>query len=59
MLFRREEVDLIFVYVSTYALSSTVLPVAQATGVPVVLLSLQPWPNSITRHSIASAIVGK
>ena len=41
-LFRREEVDLIFVYVSTYALSSTVLPVVQATGVPVVLLSLQP-----------------
>jgi L-arabinose isomerase len=41
-LFRREEVDLIFLYVSTYALSSTVLPVVQAARVPVVVLSLQP-----------------
>src|SRR5208283_1352858 len=36
--FRREEVDLIFLYVSTYALSSTVLPVVQETRVPVVVL---------------------
>jgi len=41
-LFRREEVDLIFLYVSTYALSSTVLPVVQETRVPVVVLNLQP-----------------
>ena len=41
-LFRREEVDLIFLYVSTYALSSTVLPVVQSAGVPVVVLNLQP-----------------
>jgi L-arabinose isomerase len=41
-LFRREEVDLIFLYVSTYALSSTVLPVVQQAGVPVVVLNLQP-----------------
>ena len=40
--FRREEVDLIFLYVSTYALSSTVLPVVQEAGVPVVVLNLQP-----------------
>ncbi len=40
--FRREEVDLIFLYVSTYALSSTVLPVVQEVGVPVVVLNLQP-----------------
>ena len=32
-LFRREEVDVIFLYVSTYALSSTVLPVVQRAGV--------------------------
>ncbi len=41
-LFRREEVEFIFLYVSTYALSSTVLPVVQHVGVPVVVLNLQP-----------------
>lgn len=41
-LFRREEVDLIFLYISTYALSSTVLPVVQRVGKPVVVLNLQP-----------------
>jgi len=44
-LFRRQEVELIFVYVSTYALSSTVLPVARRTRVPVVVLNLQPVPQ--------------
>lgn len=41
-LFRNKEVDLIFLYISTYALSSTVLPVVQQAGVPVVVLNLQP-----------------
>jgi L-arabinose isomerase len=41
-LLRREEVDLIFLYVSTYALSSTVLPVVQQARAPVVVLNLQP-----------------
>jgi len=41
-LFRRNEVGLIFLYVSTYALSSTVLPVVQRAGAPVVLLNLSP-----------------
>ncbi len=41
-LFRREGADLLFLHVSTYALSSTVLPVAQAAKVPVVVLNLQP-----------------
>lgn len=40
--FRKEEVDLIFLYVSTYALSSTVLPVVQRAKVPVILLNLAP-----------------
>ncbi|MDR0392273.1 MAG: hypothetical protein LBH59_10235 [Planctomycetaceae bacterium] len=40
--FKQEDVSLIFVYVSTYALSSTVLPVVQKTNVPVVVLNLQP-----------------
>ncbi len=43
--FRHEGVDLIFLNVSTYALSSTVLPVVQKAGVPVVVLNLQPVPQ--------------
>jgi L-arabinose isomerase len=41
-LFRREDVDIIFLYVSTYALSSTVLPVVQRAKVPVIILNLSP-----------------
>lgn len=41
-LFRRQEVDLLFLYVSTYALSSTVLPVVQRAGAPVIILNLSP-----------------
>ncbi len=40
--FRREDVDLIFLHVTTYALSSTVLPVVQRARVPVILLNIQP-----------------
>ncbi len=40
--FRQADVDLIFLYVSTYALSSTVLPVVRRAKVPVILLNLSP-----------------
>ena len=40
--FRRADVDLIFLYVTTYALSSTVLPVVRRAKVPVVVLNLAP-----------------
>lgn len=40
--FRSESVDLIFLYVSTYALSSTVLPVVQKAKVPVIILNVSP-----------------
>ncbi|HEY8967843.1 MAG TPA: arabinose isomerase, partial [Puia sp.] len=43
-LFRTEDVDIIFLYVSTYALSSTVLPVVQRAKVPVIILNLSPEP---------------
>jgi L-arabinose isomerase len=36
--FRAEDVDLIFLYVTTYALSSTVLPVVRRARVPVVVI---------------------
>ena len=39
---RREDIDILLVYVTTYALSSTVLPVIKRAKVPVVLLNLQP-----------------
>ena len=40
--FRQEDVDLIFLYVTTYALSSTVLPVVRRAKVPVIILNLAP-----------------
>jgi L-arabinose isomerase len=40
--FAAAQVDLVLCHAVTYATSSTVLPVAQAAGVPVVLLGLQP-----------------
>lgn len=40
--FRRADVDLIFLYVTTYALSSTVLPAVRRAKVPVVILNLAP-----------------
>ena len=39
---RRDEVDLLLLYVTTYAVSSTVLPLVQRAGVPVVVLNVQP-----------------
>lgn len=40
--FRQADVDLIFLYVTTYALSSTVLPVVRRARVPVIVLNLAP-----------------
>jgi L-arabinose isomerase len=40
--FRQADVDIIFLHVTTYALSSTVLPVVQRAKVPVIILNLQP-----------------
>jgi L-arabinose isomerase len=39
---KTEDVDMLFLYVSTYALSSTVLPVVQKLKCPVVILNIQP-----------------
>src|SRR5450432_1456321 len=41
-LFKKEDVDIVFLYVTTYALSSTVLPVVQRIKVPVIILNLSP-----------------
>ena len=39
---KQEDVDIIFLYVTTYALSSMVLPVVQKAKVPVIILNLSP-----------------
>jgi L-arabinose isomerase len=40
--FVEQDVDAIFLFISTYALSHTVLPVAQKARVPIIVLNLQP-----------------
>lgn len=40
--FRETDVDLLFLHVATYALSSTVLPVVRRAKVPVIILNLAP-----------------
>ncbi|KQV08675.1 hypothetical protein ASC89_12835 [Devosia sp. Root413D1] len=40
--FQREDVDLVFVQLATYANSETLLPAIRALDVPVVLLNVQP-----------------
>jgi L-arabinose isomerase len=42
--FRKADVDLIFLHATTYALSSTVLPVVRRAKVPVIILNLSPAP---------------
>src|ERR1039457_2656356 len=39
---RQQDIDILLVYVATYALSSTVLPIILRAKVPVILLNLQP-----------------
>ena len=42
--FRQADVDLIFLHMTTYALSATVLPVVRRAKVPVIILNLAPVP---------------
>jgi L-arabinose isomerase len=41
-LLKTNDVEVVFMNVSTYALSSTVLPIAQNVKVPIIVLNLQP-----------------
>jgi L-arabinose isomerase len=41
-LFKTAQVDAVVLYITTYALSSTVLPLIQKLNVPVLILALQP-----------------
>ena len=39
---KKENIQVVFLYVATYALSSTVLPIAQRLNIPVIILNIQP-----------------
>ena len=41
---KQADVELVFLFISTYALSSTVLPLVQQLAKPVVILNVQPVP---------------
>ena len=44
-LLKQNDVELVFLYISTYALSSTVLPVVRKLNVRTIILNLQPTPS--------------
>lgn len=62
-LMKREEVQILFVYISTYALSSTILPVVNRLNIPVILLNVQPQPaidyDKINRMNDRGAMTGE
>ncbi len=41
---KSEDVEIVFLFISTYALSSTVLPIVRQLKVPVIVLNVQPVP---------------
>ncbi|MDR1864529.1 MAG: arabinose isomerase, partial [Bacteroidales bacterium] len=43
-LLKKEEVEIVFLFISTYALSSTILPIARSLNVPIIILNIQPVP---------------
>lgn len=44
LLMKKEDVELLFIFISTYALSSTLIPIVNRLNVPVLLLNMQPLP---------------
>jgi L-arabinose isomerase len=60
---RKADVDLLVIYVTTYALSTTVLPMVQRARVPVLILNLQPAPaidyDSFNRLPDRTAMTGE
>ena len=40
--FKRAQIEMLFIFISTYALSSTILPLVQRLKIPVIILNLQP-----------------
>jgi L-arabinose isomerase len=44
-LLKKEDVELLFIFISTYALSSTLIPIIKKLKLPIVLLNLSPTPS--------------
>lgn len=62
-LMKREEVELLFIFISTYALSSTILPIVNKQNIPVILLNMQPLPaieyDKLNRLNDRGAMTGE
>lgn len=60
---RTSDADLLILYVTTYALSTTVLPIVQRARIPVLILNLQPAPaidyESFNRLPDRTAMTGE
>lgn len=60
---RRNDIDILLVYITTYALSATVLPVILRAKVPVIFLNLQPAPaieyESFNKMTSRTAMTGE
>ena len=60
---RQADVDLIFLHVTTYALSSTVLPAVRRAKVPIIILNLAPGPaidyDALNRMGDCSKMTGE
>ena len=44
LMMKKEDVEILFIYISTYALSSTIIPIIKRLNIPIILLNLQPTP---------------
>lgn len=56
---RNDNVEIVFIFISTYALSSTILSIAQNLKVPFILLNLQPVPAINYDHINSMGDCGK
>jgi L-arabinose isomerase len=60
---RQQDIDILLVYITTYALSSTIIPVILRAKVPVILLNLQPEAaiayDRLNRMSSRTAMTGE
>lgn len=45
LLLKKENIELLFILISTYALSSTLIPIIKNFNVPIILLNLSPTPS--------------
>jgi len=45
LLLKKENIELLFIFISTYALSSTLIPIIKNFNVPIILLNLSPTPS--------------